>query len=95
MFKQRKFVSSKGKEYTLQFPGIRKVTQIRDRAKNKHGVPSDERIADDVLEHVVVSPKMRIEDFGDDIGEFNEVIGAAVKFINGIEDDPDDQSTGS
>ncbi|ELK38789.1 hypothetical protein D478_27871, partial [Brevibacillus agri BAB-2500] len=50
-----------------------------------------EKVADEILEHVIVQPKMKMEDFGDDITEFNEVIGAAVLFINGVEDDEDDQ----
>ncbi len=39
---------------------------------------------------------MKIEDFGDDITEFNEVIKAGILFINGVDgDDTDDQPTRS
>ncbi|MDQ0876763.1 hypothetical protein QFZ77_005422 [Paenibacillus sp. V4I3] len=88
--KQKKYTSKKqGKTYLFQFPGIRAVTKIKDRVKNKYGIPLDERTADEMLEHVIVDPKMKIEDF-DDIGEFNEVIGAAINFMHGIDDEEDD-----
>ncbi|ELK38865.1 hypothetical protein D478_27449, partial [Brevibacillus agri BAB-2500] len=76
VFKQKNFTSKSGKSYVFQFPGIRTVTRIKDRSKNKFGVPQDEKVADEILEHVIVQPKMKMEDFGDDITEFNEVIGA-------------------
>lgn len=95
MFKQKTYTSKSNKNYVFQFPGIRAVTRIKDRAKNKFGVPQDEKIADEILTHVLVEPKMKIEDFGDDITEFNEVIGAAVLFINGVEDEDDDKQNGS
>lgn len=96
-FKQKPYTSKKqGKKYIFQFPGIRAVTKIKDRVKNKYGIPSDERTADEMLAHVIVEPKMKIEDF-DDMGEFNEVIGAAINFMHGIDDEEDDadQSEGS
>ncbi|MCZ8518886.1 hypothetical protein [Paenibacillus caseinilyticus] len=97
MEKKQKHFTSKvtGKQYIFQFPGIRAVQQIRDRVKNRFGVASDEKSADEVLKYVVVDPKMRIEDFGDDIAEFNEVVGAAINFMNGADDEDDDQQAGS
>ncbi|NQX68487.1 hypothetical protein HQN90_20385 [Paenibacillus alba] len=89
-FKQKQYTSKKlGNVYTFQFPGIRAVTKIKDRVKNKYGILQDEKVADEVLAHVIVEPKMKIEDFND-IGEFNEVIAAAVNFMYGIEEEADD-----
>lgn len=90
-FKQKSYTSkNSGKNYLFQFPGIRTVTRIKDRAKNKYGIPQDEKIADEILSLVLVDPKMKIEDFGDDITEFNEVIQAGILFINGVDGDEDD-----
>lgn len=85
-FKQKKFVSKSGKEYMLQHPGVRAVTKITDRVKNKHGIPLDERLAEEMLQHVVVNPKLRIDDF-ESYRELTEVVGAAFAFITGQDDD--------
>lgn len=85
--KQKKYTSKKqGNDYLFQFPGIRSVTKIQDRVKNKYGIMQDEKVADEVLTHIIVEPRLKIEDFND-IGEFNEVIGAAIKFMHGIDDE--------
>ncbi|MBY9077279.1 hypothetical protein KIH86_03660 [Paenibacillus sp. HN-1] len=83
-FNQKKVTTKSGKEYTLQHPGVRNVTKITDRIKNKHGVPSDEKMADEMLAHVVVDPKVRIEDF-DSYAELGEIVGKAFAFITGTE----------
>lgn len=92
-FKQKTYTSGSGKKYIFQFPGIRAVSKIKDRVKNKHGIPSDEKSADEVLTHIVVDPKMKMEDFGDDINEFHEVVGAAIEFMNGVDDEKDDDES--
>ncbi|MEK5036366.1 hypothetical protein MKY96_33590 [Paenibacillus sp. FSL R7-0302] len=94
-FKQKKVTTKSGKEYTLQHPGVRNVTKITDRVKNKHGIPSDERLAEEMLQHVVVEPKVRLDDF-DSYGEMTEIVGKAFAFITGqdtdeLEDDAEDQ----
>ena len=89
-FKQKNFTSKCGKTYVFQFPGIRAVTKIKDRVKNKYGVASDEKSADEMLMHVIVEPKMKMEDFGDDINEFNEVINAAILFMNGVDEEKEE-----
>lgn len=89
MAAKQKKVEVKGKEYLLQHPGVRAVTKITDRIKNKHGVPSDEKMADEMLMHVVVDPKVRMENF-DDYGELSELVGKAFNFITGQDDDQDD-----
>ncbi len=88
MAAKQKKVTVNGKEYLLQHPGVRSVTKITDRIKNKHGVPSDEKLADEMLTHVVVDPKVRMEDF-EDYGEMSELVGKAFGFITGQDDEPD------
>ncbi|MHA6481061.1 hypothetical protein ACX1C1_03955 [Paenibacillus sp. strain BS8-2] len=88
MFKQKKYTSKSGKEYTFQHPGVRNVTKITDRVKNKHGVPQDEKLADEMLGHVVVAPKLRIEDF-ESYAEMSEVVGKAFAFATGQDDESD------
>ncbi|WP_341348598.1 hypothetical protein [Paenibacillus sp. FSL H3-0469] len=94
-FQQKKVTTKSGKDYTLQHPGVRNVTKITDRVKNKHGVPSDERLAEEMLQHVVVEPKLRLDDF-DSYMEMTEIVGKAFAFITGqddeeLEDDAEDQ----
>jgi len=88
--KQKK-VEIKGQEYLLQHPGVRNVTKITDRIKNKHGIPSDEKMADEMLTHVVVDPKVRMESF-DDYGEMSELVNKAFLFITGQDDEQDDDN---
>lgn len=88
-FKQKKVTTKSGAEYTLQHPGVRSVTKITDRIKNKHGIPSDEKMAEEMLQHVVVEPKMRLDDFVS-YGELTEVVAKAFSFITGQDDDESD-----
>lgn len=82
-FKQTTITTKSGQEYTLQHPGVRAVTKITDRIKNKHGVMSDEKLADEMLAHVVVEPKCKMDDF-DSYREMVEVVQEAFKFVTGI-----------
>ncbi|MFE0394752.1 hypothetical protein ACFW4G_03630 [Paenibacillus lactis] len=95
-FKQKQFTAKNGTVYTFQHPGVRNVTKITDRVKNKHGIPQDERLADEMLTHVVVEPKVRMEDF-ESYADLTEVVSAAFAFITGHDQDEsdDDQQTGS
>ncbi|MEK4520014.1 hypothetical protein NSS64_32545 [Paenibacillus sp. FSL H8-0122] len=90
-FQQKKITTKSGKEYTLQHPGVRNVTKITDRVKNKHGIPSDERLAEEMLQHVIVEPKMRLDDF-DSYMEMTEIVGKAFAFITGQDDEPEDDA---
>jgi hypothetical protein len=86
-FKQKKFNSKSGKEYTFQFPGVRFASQISDRIKNKYGVQMEEKLGDELMKHVIVDPKLTWDSFGDDKKEFNEVISAAYLFLEGEDED--------
>ncbi|TCZ76179.1 hypothetical protein E0485_15190 [Paenibacillus albiflavus] len=94
MFKQRKYVSQSGKEYTFQHPGVRSASQISDRCKNKHGVQQEYKIAEEMMQHVIVSPKITWDYFGDNKQEFNDVIGAAASFMEGVDDDKSNADEG-
>ncbi|MDH6674465.1 hypothetical protein M2277_005161 [Paenibacillus sp. LBL] len=91
-FKQKTFTAKSGKNYVFQFPGVRQVTKITDRIKNKHGVASDERLSEEMLSNVVVEPKVKLEDFKDPAGykELGEVVHAAFAFITGTDEDSED-----
>ncbi|OAB48273.1 hypothetical protein [Paenibacillus antarcticus] len=96
MFKQKNYTSKAlEKEYTFQHPGVRTVSKIKDAAMNKHGVVLEERLAEEVLKHVVVNPKLKIDDFSD-YKEYTEVINAAYAFISGQDEegDSDDHQQG-
>ncbi|SFJ44270.1 hypothetical protein SAMN02799624_04540 [Paenibacillus sp. UNC496MF] len=79
-FKQKTFISSSGTEYVFQFPGIRKAVQIQDKISDKHGQVNGEALVDELLRHVIVQPKMTMEDF-EDLGELTEVADAASDFL--------------
>ncbi|QCT02725.1 hypothetical protein E6C60_2577 [Paenibacillus algicola] len=93
-FKQKKYTSKSGKDYVYQFPGVRAVSKINDASKNKFGVVLEEKLADEMLKHVIVEPKMKIDDFAS-YQEYSEVINAAYAFISGQDGDGDDQQAGS
>lgn len=88
VFKQKNFTSKSNKQYVFQHPGVRMVSKINDASKNKHGVVMEERLSEEVLKHVIVSPKMSLDDFTD-YGELREVINAAYAFITGQDQDGD------
>ena len=95
-FAQKQFTSKAGNKYTFQFPGVRQVTKITDRIKNKFGGASDEKLAEEMLSHVVVEPKQKMDDFKGPSGykELGEVVGAAYAFITGNDeaDDSEEES---
>lgn len=93
-FAQKNFVTSAGKEFVFQFPGVRQVTKITDRIKNKFGIPSDESLAVEMLTNVVVQPKMKVEDFEGPAGykELGEVVNAAYLFITGNDDESGEEN---
>jgi hypothetical protein len=87
-FNQKKITAKNGKVYTLQHPGVRAVTKINDRVKNKHGVPSEEKVCDEMFKLVVVEPKVNIDSF-DSYVDMMEVANRAYYFVTGVEDPED------
>lgn len=93
-FKQKEFKSKSNTEYLFQHPGVRMISKINDQSKNKFGVVQEERLAELMLKHVVVKPKMTIDEFND-YGEYSEVINNAYAFVSGKGDEADDNEEGS
>ncbi|MEK3824429.1 hypothetical protein [Paenibacillus sp. FSL K6-1558] len=90
IFKQKDFKSENGTEYVFQHPGVRMISKINDQSKNKFGVVSEERLAELMLKHVVVTPKVTIDDFTD-YEEYSAVINNAYAFITGKGDENDNE----
>jgi len=89
-FKSKTITTKSGKKYTLQHPGVRNVSRINDRVKNKHGVLMEERLCDEMFKLIVVQPKVTIDDF-EDYEEMTEVANKAYNFVTGTPD-PDEAS---
>ncbi|UVI28167.1 hypothetical protein [Paenibacillus spongiae] len=88
-FKQKTIQTKNGKSYIAQHPGVRTVTKINDRVKNKHGIPSEEKVCDEMFKLVIVEPKVTIESF-DSYVEMMELANKAYYFVTGV-DDPEEQ----
>ena len=66
-------------EYTFQKVKPRAWLQIRQRTKDKHGMPIEEKLYSEILEHIVIVPKKTIDDF-EEIEELEEVMKEAIRF---------------
>lgn len=84
--KMQEKVTINGTEYTFQKVLPREWLRMRDRCKNKHGQPIEEKLYEEVLKHIVVSPKKTLDDFTD-VAELEEVVEAAVRFQRGGSDE--------
>lgn len=75
----QKKVTINGTEYTLQkvFPSA--WYKMKDKSKNQHGVAQEEKLYQDILKHVVVDPKKKMDDFTD-LNEFEELMKEATRF---------------
>lgn len=69
-------VTVDGVEYTLQHPGARWYIKLTDRSNGKNEV-----LADELLENVVVNPRVTIEDFDDNIEALEELLEKAHTFL--------------
>lgn len=71
-------------EYVLQHPGVRAGVQLRDRAKDINGNLVEEKFYDELMKHVIVSPKVNW-DSADEMGNaaFNELMKEASTFLMG------------
>ncbi|MGG3450183.1 hypothetical protein [Domibacillus aminovorans] len=59
----QKIVEVEGTEYTLQHPGHREATRIQDRVQTGEGKFSTEKFYEELMKHVIVSPKVNWEYF--------------------------------
>lgn len=67
-----------GVEYTFQSIPFYSYLQLVDRHKNKNGIVQQAPYIKELIEHVVVDPKVSVHDFDDDFE-------AAVELVNEIE----------
>ncbi|ABR46657.1 hypothetical protein Amet_4352 [Alkaliphilus metalliredigens QYMF] len=72
-------ITVEGVEYIFQKVTPREWLKIRERSKNKYGNSSQELLYTEVFEHVIISPKVGIDDF-EEIETLEEVITAAINF---------------
>lgn len=79
---EQKKITINETEYTLQKVYPIEWAKVRDRIKNRYGIPSEEKLMKEVLKHIVIDPKVQPEDFGD-WGELNELVQEAVRFQQG------------
>jgi len=79
-FKQKK-VTVGGKEYTLQKIPFKHFLEINDRCTNKNGVLMKAPYSEALLKHIVVSPKVNLDSFDDDMGAGMELVGQAESFL--------------
>lgn len=79
-FKQKK-VTVNGVEYTLQKMPVREALRLRQRwgSKETASTIDDEKMADLCLENIVVSPKVKIENF-DNVEDLAELIKECIDF---------------
>jgi len=82
---EQKKVTINGVEYTFQKILPREWLRMRDRCKNKHGIPIEEKMYGEVLKHIVVEPKKSLDDFTD-VAELEEVVTSAIRFQRGVTD---------
>jgi hypothetical protein len=80
----QKTVTIDDQEFVLQHPGVRAGVQLRDRSKNMNGVLEEEAFYEELMKHVIVSPKVTWES-ADEMGNkaFQELMKEASSFLMG------------
>lgn len=66
------------KEYTFQEIPARQFLKMKQRCTDKNGQPILESLYSEILEHIVVAPKVKIDDFR--YSELEELASAAIEF---------------
>lgn len=74
-----KKVEIRGKEYTFKKIPPREWVRLKDRCKNRFGNVIEEKFLAEIFEHLVVNPKVSLDDF-EDWSECQEVANAAIAF---------------
>lgn len=78
--KNQKEIKVEENTYILQKPSARWYLRLTDRHRNRHGVMQSEGYISELLETVVVSPKVTIDDF-ESIKEMEEVVKEIESFL--------------
>ncbi|MCI3027686.1 hypothetical protein LMF32_00860 [Desemzia sp. C1] len=69
-----------GIEYTLQFPGVRAAQRILDSSKQIGGIFNDEAYNSQIMESVIVEPKVDW-DYWDEHEGYRELMAIADNFL--------------
>lgn len=80
---RQKTVTVNGKEFMLQHPGARWYIGLQDRCKNRAGVLLTEKYTEEILDNVLVDPKMKIDDFEEDIDTVERLVVEVERFLRG------------
>ena len=72
-------ININGTEYELQKVPPRQWFRMRERTKNKNGLPIEEKLYSEILEHIVVSPKVTLDDF-EEVEDIEELMKEAIEF---------------
>jgi acetyltransferase-like isoleucine patch superfamily enzyme len=72
---------SEGGRVVLLHPGARWYLKLMDRCKNNAGVLMVEPYTQELLENVVISPKVTIDDFDDKLGVLNRLTSEVESFL--------------
>lgn len=68
-----------GTIYTFQRPPVRAALKMRMDWTNPDGAVDDIIMAEQVLKHIVVNPKLTLDDF-DNVGQLQTVVNTAIVF---------------
>lgn len=76
---EQKVIEVRGKEYTLQKLPLRKAMEIRQKWILSNGGYDDIAMCDECFKHIVVSPKVKLDDFTS-LTEVEEIVTKALEF---------------
>lgn len=68
-------------EYTLQHPGARWYFECIDRNKGRNGHLQIASYTAELLENVVIEPRVTMDDFDDNLGELMELTNKVESFL--------------
>ena len=74
-----KTVQVNGTDYQLQKLPPRQWLKLRERSKNANGQPIEEKLYDEIFEHIIVSPKVKMDDF-EEIEDVEDLMKEAITF---------------
>ena len=83
---RKKEVTIEGKVYKLQAIPFKNYMQFLDKHTNKHGVLMKTPYIEDMLEHCVIEPKVKLSDFDDDFAAGMELVAEIESFLQSKSD---------
>ena len=79
---KQKTITINDTEYTLQKLVPREWIRLKNRCRDRQGNTNEEKLYDEILEYIVVSPQKKMDEF-EDWQEFEQVITEAISFQTG------------